>query len=95
MEKVVIFGAGSFGLKVYNNIKFEYEVQYFCDNDMSKWESSICGIKVISPEQLKLLGKDIKIIVASTYYYDIIEQLVRMNMHNIWYISYNGVSIIL
>lgn len=90
MEKVVIFGAGSFGLKVYNNIKFEYEVQYFCDNDMSKWESSICGIKVISPEQLKLLGKDIKIIVASTYYYDIIEQLVRMNMHNIWYISYNN-----
>lgn len=90
MDKVIIFGSGSFGIRIYESIKFEYDVQYFCDNDNNKWDSEVFGIKVISPNKLKMLEYDKKIIVASTYYYEIIEQLVNMGISNIWYVAPNN-----
>lgn len=36
-KRVVIFGAGGTGQRVYNSIKNEMNVQFFVDNDSSKW----------------------------------------------------------
>ncbi|ABS35561.1 capsular biosynthesis protein [Clostridium botulinum] len=85
MYKTIIFGCGSFGERVYNNLKEDYDIQYFCDNDKNKWGKNFCDKKVISPKQLLELGNDIHVIVASTYYKEIIGQLLEMKIKNIEY----------
>lgn len=37
MRKVVVFGAGGTGRRVYEMIKTQNEVLYFVDNDEEKW----------------------------------------------------------
>lgn len=41
---------------------------------------NFCDKKVISPKQLLELGNDIHVIVASTYYKEIIGQLLEMKI---------------
>ncbi|APQ77019.1 capsular biosynthesis protein [Clostridium botulinum] len=89
IKKAIIFGAGSFGVSSYEKLERDFHIEYFCDNDKNKWGNSIKGIKVISPEELKLL-KEHLIIVASTYYLEIIDQLIKMDLFNIAYISFNN-----
>ena len=36
-KRVVIFGAGGTGQRVYNSIKNEVYVVFFVDNDSQKW----------------------------------------------------------
>lgn len=86
MEKAIIFGAGSFGVSCYEKLKKDFCIEYFCDNDKNKWGNNIKGIKVISPKELNLF-KGHLIIVASTYYLEIIEQLIKMDLSSIAYIT--------
>lgn len=49
----VIFGAGRRGQRLLYMLKKNgIEVKYFCDNDISKQGSVICGVPVIAIEQL-------------------------------------------
>ncbi|MET7045832.1 DEAD/DEAH box helicase, partial [Clostridium botulinum] len=86
-KNIVIFGAGSFGEKVYTVLKDNFNIIYFCDNDSSKWNTEFCGILVISPEKLKKL-KEHSIIVASTYYKEILAQLDNMNIEDYKFIGF-------
>lgn len=51
-KRVVIFGAGGTGQRVYNSIKNEVDVVYFVDNDSQKWGSHYNNIEIKSPEAL-------------------------------------------
>ena len=52
-KRVVIFGAGGTGQRVYNSIKNEMNVQFFVDNDSSKWGGTYDGVEIKSPDELK------------------------------------------
>lgn len=52
-KRVVIFGAGGTGQRVYNSIKKEMDVLYFVDNDMEKWGAYYDGIEIKSPQALR------------------------------------------
>ena len=55
------------------------EVKYFVDNDEKKEGTIFCGKKIYKPERLLLDKNDkIFIIVASSYYDEISEQLINM-----------------
>ncbi|KEI97155.1 capsular biosynthesis protein [Clostridium botulinum A2B7 92] len=85
MDKIIIFGCGSFGERVYNNLKEDYDIEYFCDNNKDRWGKKFCGKKIISPEKLIEMQNNIQVIVASTYYKEILEQLLKMGIKNIQY----------
>lgn len=80
-KPIVIFGTGSGGLKVFDKIKKNgiKELKYFVDNDEKKEGTIFCGKKIYKPERL-LLDKndDIFIVIASSYYEEISEQLIDM-----------------
>lgn len=80
-KPIVIFGTGGGGLKVFKEINKLgiKELKYFVDNDEKKEGTIFCEVNVFKPEKL-LLGKndDIFILVASSYYDEISEQLINM-----------------
>ncbi|MBR5407083.1 MAG: class I SAM-dependent methyltransferase [Lachnospiraceae bacterium] len=51
-KRVVIFGAGGTGQRVYNSIKNEMDVVFFVDNDEKKWGSDYDGVEIRSPKEL-------------------------------------------
>ncbi len=51
-KRVIIFGAGGTGQRVYNSIKHEMDTVCFVDNDSLKWGGYIDGIEIKSPEVL-------------------------------------------
>ncbi|NLM03436.1 MAG: 4Fe-4S binding protein [Clostridiales bacterium] len=80
-KPIVIFGTGSGGLKVFDEVKKIgiKEFKYFVDNDEKKEGTIFCGKKIYKPEKLLLDKKDkIFIIVASFYYDEISNQLINM-----------------
>lgn len=81
-EKVILFGASQYGRMALNYLKNSYEILYFSDNDAEKWGSKIEGIDIISPHKLKTVSYD-KIIITSTYYKEILAQLINMGLDNI------------
>ena len=58
-SKVVIFGAGGTGQRVYNLIKDEVNVLGFVDNDPEKWGSSYDSKIIMNPKKLCELEYDI------------------------------------
>ncbi len=81
IKPIVIFGTGSGGIRVFNEInKLEKkELKYFVDNDVKKEGDIFCGMRINKPEKLLLDKNDgIFIVVASSYYEEISEQLKNM-----------------
>lgn len=81
-EKAIIFGASTLGKIAYRLLKDEYDVCYFCDNDISKWNSDFCGINIIPPNDL-INFSNYTIIIASMYSMEIAYQLYDMNLSNV------------
>ena len=55
MKKLIIFGAGGTGRRVFNLLKNEYEVLFFVDNDVHKWGGICEGYEIKNPEEIKKL----------------------------------------
>lgn len=47
MKKIYIWGTGSTGKRVYEDVKDKYHVIGFLDNDERKWGTNIMGVKVV------------------------------------------------
>ncbi len=75
--QVVIFGCGRYGYLACQWLeKRQYSVLSFMDNSSELWGKRINGILIRNPEEIPLLGKHVKYLVASTLYYqDIVKQL--------------------
>jgi glycosyltransferase involved in cell wall biosynthesis len=81
---VIFFGASKIGEEAYELLKDKCNVVYFCDNNKNKWNKKFCGIEVVPPEILKTEEfKNIKIMITSTYYNEIYEQLKDMKIKNV------------
>ncbi|NRY60049.1 FkbM family methyltransferase [Clostridium beijerinckii] len=87
-NSIILFGASSFGSYMKNVFEsFNMNIRYFCDNDIGKHGKEIGGIKIISPSELVALGKENLIVITSTYYKEIYEQLKELGFGNIFCFS--------
>ena len=92
MKKVLLFGTGSTGRRIYDEIKENTEIVGFLDNDTSKWGSRIEDVPVIgNGENLDNISFDEIIVCSLPGMSAIKKQLIDMgipgNMINIDYIS--------
>lgn len=85
-KKVIIFGAGKGGKRVYNKLSKSIEdikIVAFCDNDVEKQGMPIMGIQVISFEKLReMKEQSILIVIGSSYEKEIKEQLLSHDIYN-------------
>lgn len=63
VSHLIIFGAGRWGKKCYALLKEKADIDLFVDNDSLKWNQTICGIKIVSPEELSSV--EAKILIAN------------------------------
>lgn len=77
--KVIVFGAGGGGQKFIKNCKGEYEFIAFSDNNETKFDTTIDGIKVIKPKDILNANYNF-IIIASMWVKEISNQLIGMGI---------------
>ena len=76
-KKIIVFGAGSCGERIWRQLPVP--IQYFVDNNKTKWGGTLQGIPVLSPECLHEEDKNgVIVIVGSQYYSEIVKQLIDM-----------------
>lgn len=78
MEKAVIYGCGKIGKLVYENCKSWYDFLFFADKNAGKIKE-FDGVPVYLPQKLKEYP-DIKIIIASCYYKDMLTDIERLEI---------------
>lgn len=84
-KKLVLFAAGELGKKfVFGLNNIGIKVDYFCDNDMRKWGKYFLNVEVISPNQLLEIKNEVKILITSEYYYEILQQLEDLGIDNVF-----------
>lgn len=80
-KKVVLFGSGKIGLRVYNHIG--NKVIAVIDNNSEKWgKTFIKDIPIISVEEYLIKYKEVPVIVASMYANEMIAQLESKGINN-------------
>lgn len=76
-RKVIVFGAGSAGVKVCKELPVQ--IEYIVDNGQDKWGNYLDGISIRSPKCLLNEDKSsVIIIIASQYHLEISNQLLDM-----------------
>lgn len=77
--QIIIFGTGKLYQKTKPDIKNDFDIIAFIDNDPSKWGSVIDGITVFSPEQMPDLTYD-AVFILSIHYLEMRCQLRKMGV---------------
>ncbi|RBQ32733.1 UDP-glucose 4-epimerase GalE [Arcobacter sp. FW59] len=73
LNNVSIFGAGSYGVKVYELLnKKGFNIENFFDNNEKLWDTEIYGKKILNPSKI---SGDMPIVVASSWSKSIVKQL--------------------
>ena len=76
MKKIILFGTGGLSENVLLQMdKKEYEVVEVWDNNSKKWGTEFTGIKIVKPHAD--CGDIDKIVIASSFYDEIFEQLTK------------------
>jgi glycosyltransferase involved in cell wall biosynthesis len=81
-KNLIIFGASSAGelIQYYCN-KFDINILYFSDNSKEKWGKTLNNIEIICPQDL-VKNEECHIFIASMYYKEIHDQLIRYGLKN-------------
>ena len=77
---LILYGVGSYGNVAMKFLKErKININFLCDSNRSKWNEYSGGIKIISPDELKEIcgsgDKEVVILITSTYWKEIKEQL--------------------
>lgn len=80
--EIYLFGASLLGQNAFQNLKYKYSVCGFIDNDSSKWGKKINDINIVSLRDVEEY-RNIKIIITSAYYLDIVKQLKDLGFSDI------------
>ncbi len=89
-KRVILFGAGDYGVASYNALKNDHEIVCFCDNKKAIQGKELFGIPILSPEDMrKMIDSETDIVISSSSYIEIGKQLDGMNIEN-YYIGYDG-----
>ena len=87
-NKVVIFGAGNLGTLAIKALRQkDIAVDYFSDNDVTKWNTIHEGKKILPPSDLKNLDKNTNFFIGYYLMTAIEPDLVEMGFKNIYSIS--------
>lgn len=87
IDRISIFGTGIWGERCYDILKCcGIEIEYFVDNNPSKWNQVFHGIEVVSPVELRIRKANILIAVKEDWD-EIKQQLGRLNNRNLKYVS--------
>lgn len=76
-ENIVLFGASTMGIIAYENLKEEYNIVYYLDNDKDKWGTKLESIIVNSPDMIMFLSSKYEIVITSQYHISIAHQLIK------------------
>ncbi|OOM77950.1 hypothetical protein CLPUN_21230 [Clostridium puniceum] len=81
-EKLIIYGASNYGMKVYLSLQNQYNILFFVDSDTEKQGTVLLDKKICSPKVLSEY-KDVNIIIGSSYFEEIFYDLSKMGIKNI------------
>lgn len=84
----IIYGTGSFGEKIYYKFSESRNIIGFCDSDSKKWNKKFMDLPIYAPKELEKFD-DTDILIASTYYEEIIDILLdlKIKKSNILYVN--------
>lgn len=84
----IIYGTGSFGEKIYHKFCKTRNIVGFCDSDSKKWNHKFLELPIYAPEELTEF-QNTDILVASTYFEEIIDKLLelKINRKHILYVN--------
>ena len=75
-KRIIVFGTGSGGRNIlFNLLNQGIEVAYLCDNDKRKWGTSLLGLPIKDPEELRKEKERVNVIIASMWHQEIYNQL--------------------
>lgn len=81
MQKAIIFGASYTGKRIYEDIKDEYDVLFFVDEDKSMWGLTVVDDKIAKEPQSILESEyDFIYIGVLTYYKEVMNLLQTLNI---------------
>lgn len=91
-KKVILFGTGDYAKRLVE--KIPWQIEYCVDNDQDKWGQKFFNIEIVSPEMLlKEMKEDIIIIIGSSYYGEITNQLNEFGLQeNKHFFSYESIN---
>jgi len=79
--EVVIFGASGGGIIAHDLYRKRHNIVAFSDNDPNKWGSTLNGLPIIRPNQIK---QSQQVIVASQYLPQILPDLENLGLEILW-----------
>lgn len=87
MHRIIIFGTGVWGNVCYKQlISSDVKIQYFVDNDKSKWNTKFHGISIINPDRLRNMEAYVLVAVKENGE-EIKKQMSDMENDNLKYVS--------
>ncbi|MCI9658891.1 MAG: glycosyltransferase [Lachnospiraceae bacterium] len=90
-DKVVIFGAGNWGLKTSQALRQNgIHTLFFVDNDKEKWGKIESGVHVFSPEILYSF-KGVLLLTVEKFSMEILSQIERIGNREILYITWEEI----
>ncbi len=85
---IIIYGTGKTGESLYELLcrRGADEQIAFFDSDSSKWGGMVCGKRIVSLDEINSAEVE-KMIIASTYYHDILANLadIRFDLNKLYY----------
>lgn len=74
--------------RAFHKVSHYWDIIGFCDNNNSKWNQELLGMKIYSPQEILEIAK-CNIVIASVWYEEIIEQVLEMGIEpeRIFYIN--------
>ena len=84
-ERIVLFGAGDFGHQAARLLRFEKDILYIVDNDLSISGGQIEGIEIFSPRHLLEDRSYERVVITTAHYAGIVRQLENMGITNYVY----------
>jgi len=82
-KKLYLFGAGMFAELFLDQFGEYYDIAGIFDNNESKWGSSLRGIKILSPAQLKETEEPFKVFICMKFFEEVLGQLKEMGVKDI------------
>lgn len=79
-RELIVWGTGSAAMRLVDKYIMLENVSCFVDSNPEKQGNSIQGKQIISPSQIKDCRKDKYIVIASTYYNEIIIDILRQGL---------------
>lgn len=80
-NKIILFGAGTYGRQAFDNLKADHEIICFVDNNPSLLGTMLLGVPIISAEQISEYQKDgADIVICTSAYHQVRTQLEEMGI---------------